>query len=251
MILGDPLDTLGMSAPLPGPAESRRPGFAMGLLVGLLLMLVVALTWALLTRGSDQAEGSASQSTSVSSSPSVGPSPSPSVSPKPEKPPAVVKSLFNKNHAPSKGERLSFSAFFIDYPSDQCNVHTYAYAGTTQGAFMSDCRDWASSGKDILLFDVGFENTSKKPATLVLRNLVLTDRNGRTYAPVNVRSEADYPPYFLNESQRLPPGGKWSGWVTFDGRVLSLVPASLSYIDGSQTLVQVFAGKHAVVPPSG
>ncbi len=59
---------------------------------------------------------------------------------------------------------------------------------------------------------------------------------------MNVRRHAKYPPCFLNEKQGPPPRGKWSGlvtfdgrvkWsglVTFDGRVASLVPASLSYI---------------------
>jgi len=40
---------------------------------------------------------------------------------------------------------------------------------------------------------------------------------------VNVRSQAKFPTSFLNEKQKPPPGGKWTGWVTFDGRVTEMV----------------------------
>jgi phage terminase large subunit-like protein len=68
---------------------------------------------------------------------------------------------------------------------------------------------------------------------------------------VNVRSDADQPASFLNETQKLPPDASWRGWVTFDGRVTGMVPASLDYIDGKQTLRQTFEGMHSVVLASG
>jgi hypothetical protein len=228
-----------MSALPPGPVR-RRPGFVTGLVIGLLVATVGILAWALATRSSGSGQGS------VPASASSAPSLPPSLPPKQSNTSAVVRNVFNKKDSWSKGARLSFAGFWVPYPNKNCKVHTYALAGKTRGAFLSDCASWEPD-YDILLFEVGFENT----VTIVLRHLVLTDRYGNTYAPVNVRSHATYPPYFLNETQKLPPGGKWSGWVTFDGRVVSLVPAKLSYIDNHQTLVQVFAGKPNVVQASG
>ena len=203
--------------------------------------------------GSPDTESAAEPTTGTDSGISPGltvPSVSPSPSPKESKNPAVVKNMFNKLLGWSTGEELSFGVFWLRFPDDDCDVHTYRLRGRPRGAFLSGCASWEPE-YDILLFRLGFKNTSKHPVTLILRNLVLTDRSGNTYAPVNVRSHAKFPPYFLNERQKLPPKGKWSGWVTFDGRVVSLVPASLSYIDSEQTLVQVFAGKPNVVQASG
>ena len=75
-----------------------------------------------------------------------------------------------------------------------------------RGAFESDCGSWEASGADIFLFEVGFKNTTNHALTLVLRNLVLHSRDGRSFAPVNVRSQAKFPTSFLNEKQKLPPG---------------------------------------------
>ena len=120
---------------------------------------------------------------------------------------------------------MKFAAGYLDFPDDRCRVHTFTWNGKEKGAYDSDCSDWESSGKDILIFLVGFENTSDKAVTLVYRNLVLESRDSRTFGPVNVRSDADFPPNFMNERQKLPPGGEWSGYVTFDGRVAGMVPA--------------------------
>lgn len=65
---------------------------------------------------------------------------------------------------------------------------------------------------------------------------------------MSVRSEAKFPTSFPPETQKLPPKTKWYGYVTFDGRVRNLIPASISYIDGKQTLTQTFEGRHHVVP---
>jgi hypothetical protein len=42
-----------------------------------------------------------------------------------------------------------------------------------------------------------------------------------------------------------------SGRITFDERVKRMVPAALSYVDGEQTIKQVFVGAHAVEPAKG
>ena len=235
-----------MSVPMPSGPERRQPSFWLGLVIGVLVMLVAVLGYALVTSKRDVATPTGSSTPS----PSASLTPSPTPKPRPDKPAAVVEALFNDNNVWTEGERLSFGVAFLDVPDDDCATHTYTMSGKQRGAFRSDCRSWEPE-YDILLFRLSFENTSDRATSLILRSLVLTDRYGNTYGPVNVRSHAEYPPYFLNEKQQLPPGGEWSGWVTFDGRVVSLVPRKLSYIDGNQTLVQVFSGKHAVVQPVG
>lgn len=210
-------------------------------LVGLVLGLGVATAfYFLVARDSGSSTGN-------STSPSVSASPSPS--PTREKPPAVVSSPFNEMGAGTEGSRLTFADYWMPYPNnDGCAMNTYTYKGQTRGAFESDCAAWKNSGYDILIFYVGFTNHSHEVVTLNLRNLVLVARDGRTFGPVDVRSKATFPPSFLPETQKLPPKAQWRGYVTFDGRVLGLVPASISYIDGKQTLTQTFEGRHQVVP---
>jgi hypothetical protein len=81
--------------------------------------------------------------------------------------------------------------------------------------------------------------------SLNLRNFVLTARDGRTFGPVDARSQAQYPPNFLPETGKVPPRSNLYGWLTFDGRVRGFVAGRLSYLDGTQTLTVVFDGKHA------
>ena len=145
----------------------------------------------------------------------------------------------------SRGERLLFAVLWLDppkFPESGCTLHTYTYRAKAHGAFESDCQDWQSNGKDILLFFVGIKNVSHKAVEIVLRNLDLQSRDGRTFGPVDVRSDATFPTSFLPETLKLPPKARWSGWVTFDGRVNGLIPESMSYIDGKQTLTQEFLG---------
>jgi hypothetical protein len=78
---------------------------------------------------------------------------------------------------------------------------------------------------------VRFKNTSEDVITLVLRNLVLESHDNRTFETVNVRSHAEFPPNFLDEKMKLPPGAEWRGFITFDGRVKGVIPESISYID--------------------
>src|SRR6187200_2812607 len=104
--------------------------------------------------------------------------------------------------------RMSTQAsFFIGKPPGM-GGWAYSASGTRavwgqtpspRGAFESDCGSWEASGTDIFLFEVGFKNTTNHALTLVLRNLVLHSRDGRSFAPVNVRSQAKFPTSFLNE----------------------------------------------------
>ncbi|MEX0983662.1 MAG: hypothetical protein WD096_01270 [Actinomycetota bacterium] len=227
--------------PAPGP-RSFGTGIVVGLVVALLIVVTVAGTVLLLKRDEDAAGVGASPS-----SPSPSPSRQPSASRTPTHPPTVVSNDFNRKNSWSRGERLSFAAFWVDYPDADCKVHTYTWKGATRGALRSDCASWEADGYDILLFFVGFKNTSERPVTLILRDFSLEGRDSRTFGPVNIRERADFPTSFLPETLKLPPRQSWFGFVTFDGRVEALVPASISYIDGAQTLTQVFAGRHAVV----
>lgn len=250
---GDLFDT-EMSLPEPTPSTRPRSRALIMGVVGLVVGVAASTAvYVLLSQSSKtDAVSSAGSLTSVSSSPPASPSSSPS--PHAPKPPAVVSSAFNETGpfetSWTQGSRLAFADFFVGYPENDCAVHTYTYKGKTHGAFKSDCASWESSGYDILLFYVGFKNRSHEVVTLNLRNFVLSARDGRTFGAVNVRSQADFPTSFLPETQKLPPKATWYGWVTFDGRVVGLAPASISYIDGKQTLTQTFEGGHHVVPAS-
>jgi hypothetical protein len=227
--------------------------------VGLIVILVVAIIALLMIAAVAFNEPSNSSGIATGGTPSgTGPvSPSDSVSPSrakqtPKRKRPLVEASFNGRGETTIGERLIFGVYWLKFPTSRCRIHTFKALGDKpRGAFESNCSDWEASGKDILLFEVGLKNTSSHAVTLGLQNLVLQSRDGRSFAPVNVRSEAKFPTGFLNETQKLPPGAKWVGWVTFDGRVTGMVPSSLNYIDGKQTLRQTFDGKHAVVLPSG
>lgn len=156
---------------------------------------------------------------------------------------------FNGRNSWANGERLSFAAFWLDYPDDDCRVHTFTHQGKTRGGFASDCADWEDDGFDVLFFSVSLRNTSDRAIIIRLRDFVLVSRDGRSFGPVNIRDEAKLPTSFLTETHPLPPGARWRGALAFDGRVEGLIPEALSYIDGRQTLTQVFLGKHGVVFP--
>lgn len=235
-----------MVSPSPAVPPRRPKGFVVGLVVGLLVASAVGLAIYVGSRGTRPGQA---DSSSVTPSPSLTPSPSPNPSPEPASPPTLVRNTFNEAKSPSVGGRLSFESYWMDpphFPESGCTTHTYTYKSKTHGAFESDCSDWESRGYDILIFFVGVRNISDQAVTLHLRDFVLQSRDGRTFGPVNVRSNAAFPTSFLSETQKLPPKARWVGYVTFDGRVTGMVPASISYIDGKQTLKQIFHGNAAV-----
>jgi len=175
--------------------------------------------------------------------PPVAPT-SPAATSQPPGPSPEMMATFNLSNGWTKGDRLTFGVFWLDEPHPNCVVHSYTWKGKRHGAFWSDCESWEDDGYDILIFYVRFKNTSERVVTLSLRDLVLASRDRRTFGPVNVRSKAEFPTSFLPETLKLPPGDQWRGYVTFDGRVRRLVPDSMSYIDGKQTLRQEFEGTH-------
>ncbi|HEX5951519.1 MAG TPA: hypothetical protein VFZ96_11020 [Actinomycetota bacterium] len=166
--------------------------------------------------------------------------------------PPVVSATFNGRES-TIGRRLEFAVIWLDHPSDDCVVHTFTYEGKTRGGAASDCASWENtgSGYDLLLFRVGFKNRSGEPVTLTLRDFVLTARDGRRFGPIDVRADAESPTSFLPETEDLAPNDTWYGYVAFDARQTGdLVPGSLNYVDGNQTLRQTFEGEHDLVPPS-
>jgi hypothetical protein len=185
-------------------------------------------------------------------SPTVGPSVAASPSPDPPSldPPSldettsVIRGYFDEERGGSRGTRLMFASVWFDPTTvpTGCILHTDTYRGETHGAFMSDCQSWESTGHDVLIFLVLFGNRSRRPITVELGNVVLQSLDGRTFGPVDVRSDADVPDRFLPETLRLPSGDRWYGYVTFDGEVTDMVPASINYIDGKEMLRQVFRG---------
>jgi len=224
-------------------SQPRRPkSFLAGVLVGFVLAIAAG---AVVYVGSRPTVEDRADDRSLTPSPTFAPSPTPTAAPIPITPPAIVRNTFNKDHSPSIGERVSLESYWMDpprFPAEGCTLHSYTYRGKTHGAFESDCSDWERSGTDILIFAVGIRNISGHALTLRLRNFVLQSRDGRTFGVVNVGSDAEFPTSFLAETQKLPAKARWGGYVTFDGRVNGLVPASISYIDGKQALKQVFLG---------
>lgn len=233
------------SPPEPAPTRSPRRWFIVALVAALVIAgLSGAVIYLMATRNGG-AEGAASPSTSVT--PTPPPSPGAPATPKPPKIPAVVISgSFNAGTkaSGSEGRRVTF---WSEWTTNEggCQNHAYTEHRKTHTAFFSDCSSWEPE-YDVLLFRVGFRNTSDRVVTLNLHNLVLQSRDGRSFGTVDVRSHAEFPPFFLSGSQKLTPKSTWHGWVAFDGRVTGMVPASMSYIDGKQTLRQVFEGMPSI-----
>jgi hypothetical protein len=238
-------------APVSPAVERRSPRprkaapYAIGAAVALASVGAVWVAYSLGTRQSDDSTIAA-----VSSRPaSMTPTPSPSPTPTPEKdsPPAEVVERFHDKW--SKGERLWFAGIWFPNHDRECRMHTFTYRGRTHGAFQSDCASWEGNGYDILIFDVALRNATAKPVRFNLRHFVLVTRDDRSFGPVNVRAQATFPPNFLPERTLIAPHTMLQGYVTFDGRVVGVVPGSMNYIDGQQTLTQTFQGHHAVTFP--
>jgi hypothetical protein len=96
---------------------------------------------------------------------------------------------------------------------------------------------------------VALKNRTDAPVRFNLRHFSLVTRDRRSFGPVNVRSDATYPPNFLLETTIITPHSVLQGYLTFDGRVVGVVPDRMSYIDGEQTLTQTYEGHHAVTFP--
>jgi hypothetical protein len=235
-----------MATPPPPPIPPKRSrSFSTGLLIGVLIPLVVG---AVIFGGVLLARRNGPK-VAAPLSPTPPPLARPSVSPSPgQKPDATRLQLtgkFSDRGWQATGERLRL---YVGQESrGDCQIHLYKPKGTKAlRAFLSDCSSWENSGTDILIFFVGIGNTSNRALSFDLRNFVLASRDGRTFGPVNVRSQATQPPDFLPETGKILPHSYISGNLTFDGRVTGLVPDSLNYVDGNQTLTVVLDGKPLV-----
>jgi hypothetical protein len=233
-----------MATSPPPPIAPKRPRrFSTGLLTGLLIaVLVAAAAFGVISLRSDTGSKVAAPP-SQSPPPSPNSSPSPSRQPKRTRPQVIGK--FSAFLQPPRGERLSL--IVIPVTKGECQLHLYKPRGAKPiGAFDSDCASWENSGVDILLFNVSLSNHTDRALSFSRRDFVLASRDGRTFGPVDVRSQATQPPNFLPDTGKILPQSSVRGWLTFDGRVTGLVPDSLSYVDGDQTLTLVFDGKPSV-----
>ena len=239
---GDTSPTVTALPPSPvEPAHSRS--FVAGIVVGVAIVAAAALVVYLFTR-EDGGATAAPPSTIPTALPTPSPSPTPAKVPVRER--AQVKALFSEQQW-SKGRDMLLYAYEFPQPDEGCTVHAFAVGGQVRGAYETGCSSWERDGYDVLLFYVALRNVDDRAASFNLRDFVLVSRNGRTFGPVNVRTQAEFPPNFLPETSKMPPNTNVVGYLTFDGRVKGLVPARLSYIDGRQTLTVVFDGKHRVV----
>ena len=195
-----------MALPASPPDRPRR-GFLLGLLVG----LIVAISARSLVAGIIL--NSRSGASTVASSPPSSTLPStPSSRPEPVKPAAVVTAPFNLRDGWAKGEKLAFGVSWMSYPDARCSVHTFTWRGKTHGGFQSDCSDWSASGKDLLFFYVDFWNPTKKPVTVRLRDLVLTDPTGPDLRPGERSQRGRLPPLLHGRNAEVAATGKM-GWV--------------------------------------
>ena len=182
-----------------------------------------------------------------SSSDAVGSSSEP-VSPPAEA--SEVVASFNAKNGWSVGERLRFGVLWGEFPDNLCRAHTFDWKGHTRAAYYSECPDWEVKGDDVLFFIASLENRTNEAIRFNLRDFILISRDGRSFGPINVRSIAKQPSRFLPERGIIPPHGKLSGLLTFDGRVLGMVADRVSYVDDDQTLTQVIHGTHHIVEPA-
>jgi hypothetical protein len=173
--------------------------------------------------------------------------PSPSTSPSVAEGPPVVRTRFASNSR-AFGERLTF---WVDELGRDfgCRMHSYQDGAIRRKAFLSHCPFLESQDYQVILFSITLKNEIDRPLRFNLRNFVLTDRDGDTWGPVNIRSvEGVAVANYIPERGILPPRAKVDGWLTFDARTGGKPPVAgrLSYIDGGQTLTVQFQGKHTV-----
>jgi hypothetical protein len=232
------MDSLTSMLPTPPPSPQPR-GFGAGLVIGLLSAIIVGLLVYIAARPSGGVDASYVRSprTSPISTPIASQTPRP-------KPAAAIVTGDFAGQEWVEGESIALGVSDRQSSDGDCRVHAYVVDGRSRGAFYSDCDTWANDGYDLLFFSVVVRNRTDQPINFNLRNFVLKARDTRTFGPVNVRSKAKFPGNFLPEKGRVPPRSNIGGFLTFDGRVTGLVPASLSYIHRGQTITVVFEGRH-------
>jgi hypothetical protein len=128
-------------------------------------------------------------------------------------------------------------------PSDvTCLTHSF----DADPAYQSDCRSWPSN---LSWFYVVIRNRSSQPIDFRLSRFQITDGNGQTYLPTDVRSKAGDPQHFLPNAASLGGCQSVAGWIAVEAGP-DFVPARLAYHDGSQFLIVRFVGTHHVTPRS-
>ena len=106
-----------------------------------------------------------------------------------------------------RGERIALAVGDLPLNDSDCLVHGFRDGAKVRGAFRSDCGTWedADTGLDVLIFFVALRNDTRRAVNYSIRDFVMTARDRRTFGPVNVRSEAETPPNFLQETGTIPP----------------------------------------------
>ena len=68
--------------------------------------------------------------------------------------------------------------------------------------------------KRLIFVSVGIRNLGQQAAEFDTEHFIFVDREGRSFDPVDVRSDFNYAPWLLPRSGLIPPG-KWRvGWLT-------------------------------------
>lgn len=221
-----------------------KRSFLTGTLVGVVAAAAIAAVVVWLIR--DPSNTGTPESQAVTPTPVSSPTPSPSDSAELADPQDALRIEAAFPEAVS-GQRVRLGVFDINparvHEAGPCRLHSF----DGNDAYVTDCSNIEQNvEKDLIFVAVSLRNTRNRPFRFDIENFLLIGRDGRTFDPVDVRSDFDYAPFLLPRAGLIPPGKDRTGWLAFDGRVEDFVAEALSYIDGQQTLTVAFQGRHTV-----
>jgi hypothetical protein len=143
----------------------------------------------------------------------------------------------------ARGVRHYLFVAVIPHPNDVCDNYGFRGKMTMLVAYQTDCSSFSGGRRNDLFFYVAVRNVTDAPSRFDLRSFTLDAQDGRSFeaAAVHQRPPSD----FLPGTARIPPRSNVFGYVAFNADARSVVPASLNYDDGRQTLMVVFDGEPA------
>jgi hypothetical protein len=147
----------------------------------------------------------------------------------------------------ARGMRRYLYVAVIPNPSRVCRNYGFRSKMTMLVAYQTDCSSFAGSRRDDLFFYVAVRNVTDAPGSFTLTDFTLRSQDGASFPAAAVGSGS--PADLLPESARIPPRSNLFGYVTFDADAARVIPASLNYTDGGQTLTVVFDGEPAEAKP--
>ncbi len=148
------------------------------------------------------------------------------------------RSVFSVFPAQVQGTRLELKVFGLGNTPDSCTPGDLSVEGDVRTVFHHDCTRLEAPASSAYFFLVRLTNRTNVTVPAESNGFVISTADGRSLAPLDATG-ATYQRAFV--STELLPDASVKGWIIFDGST-ALIPSSLSYRDGGQTLTVRFRG---------